>query len=127
MWTVLGYPFTTVAVPVWIKGGENLPEMMMAEKSGNAPLCEMALELKKQCYPIERGSGYKYLNISAIINKENSGILQKIEPVEQNIFEETENKLSDWRINLLNKDQIQEYYKWLNTYVMNEYNSILEN
>lgn len=82
MWTVLGYPFTTVAVPVWIKGGKYLPKIMIAEKSGNAPLCEMALELKKQCYPIERGSGYKYLNISALINKENSGILQKIEPVE---------------------------------------------
>ncbi|MDA3952214.1 MAG: hypothetical protein PF485_01100 [Bacteroidales bacterium] len=127
MWTVLGYPFTTVAVPVWIKGGEKLPKMMMAEKSGNAPLCKMALELKKHCYPIERGSGYKYLNISALINKENSGILQKIEPVEQKIFEETENKLSDWRINLLKKDQIQEYYKWLNAFVINEYKSILEN
>ena len=127
MWTVLGYPFTTVAVPVWIKGGEILPKMMMAEKSGNAPLCEIALELKKQCYPIERGSGYKYLNVSALINKENSGILQKIEPMEQKVFIETENKLSDWRINLMKKEQIQEYYKWLNAYVMNEYKSILEN
>lgn len=127
MWTILGFPFTSIAVPVWVKGGENLPKMMMSEKSGNAPLCDMALKLKRYCYPIERSSGYKYLNVSALINKENSGILQKIEPIEQNIFKETENKLSDWRINLLKKDQIQEYYNWLNTYVMNEYNSILEN
>ena len=127
MWTVLGYPFTTVAVPVWIKGGENLPKMMIAEKNENAPLCDISLKLKKQCYPIERGSGNRYLNISALINKENSDILQKIEPIEQKVFEETEKRFAKWQINLMKKDQIQDFYKWLNDYVINEYNSILKN
>ncbi|MCK5028236.1 MAG: hypothetical protein KAR57_01285 [Bacteroidales bacterium] len=120
MWTVLGYPFTTVAVPVWIKGGEKLPKIMMAEKNENAPLCDMALELKKQCYPIERGSGYKYLNISALINDENSGILQKIEPIEKIIFEQTESKISDWN-NKFEKDKIQKFYQWLDEFIVNEY------
>jgi hypothetical protein len=120
MWTVLGYPFTTVAVPVWIKGGKNLPKIMMAEKNENAPLCDMALELKKHCYPIERGSGYKYLNISALINKENSGILQKIEPIEKIIFEQTESKISDWN-NKFEKDKIQKFYQWLDEFIVNEY------
>lgn len=127
MWTILGYPFTTVAVPVWIKGGKQLPRIMMGEKNGNAPLCDMTLKLKKQCYPIERGSGDSYLNISAVINKNNTGILQKIEPIEKVIFIKTEEKLSDWRINLLKEASIQEYYQWIDTYVMKEYNSILKN
>ena len=121
MWTVLGYPFTTVAVPIWIKGGKNLPNMVMAKKSSNAPLCDIALKLKKQCYPIERGSGYKYLNISALINKNNSGILQKIEPIEREVFEQTEKELKNWRTNPLKKDQIQEYYNWLDKFVISEY------
>ncbi len=126
MWTVLGYPFTTIAVPTWIKGGKKLPKIMMTEENENAPLCDMALKLKKQCYPIERGSGYKYLNVSALINKENSGILQKIEPIEQKVFIETGNTLSGWRTNKMKEDQIQEYYNWLNDYIMKEYSLLLK-
>ena len=111
MWTVLGYPYTTVAVPTWVKAGKNLPHLVRAEKSGKAPICDMSLKLKDQCYPISRGSGYKYLNISALVNRENSGILQKIEPIEKNIFENTEKKLSTWRLNQMNSDKIQSNYK----------------
>ncbi len=121
MWTVLGYPFTTVAVPVWIKGGKDLPRIMMAEKNGNAPLCDMSLKLKKQCYPVERGSGYKYLNISSLINKNNTGILQKIEPIEEEIFNQTESKLTSWRIKQLKKEEIQNYYNWVDDYVSKQY------
>lgn len=127
MWTVLGYPYTTVAVPAWVKGGKNLPNLVLADKSARAPICKMSLKLKEQCYPISRGSGYKYLNITALVNKENSGILQKIEPIEQEIFEKTENKLLNWRTNPLDKKKIQEYYKWLNDFTLKEYQSILKN
>ena len=120
MWTVVGLPFTTVAVPAWVKGGENLPKMMTGEKEQNAPLNQMALELKKQCYPIERSSGYKYLKISTLINNSNTGILQKIEPIEQTIFDETEKNLKDWG-NKPDQKKILEYYKWLNHFVINEY------
>ncbi|MBI9053853.1 MAG: hypothetical protein JEY96_08555 [Bacteroidales bacterium] len=127
MWTVIGFPFTAVAVPTWVKGGKNLPKMLIAEKNGKAPLCDAILKLKDQCYPINRSSGYKYLNVTALVNNENTGILQKIEPIEQNIFQKTEKELSNWRINLMEKDKIQTYYKWMNNYVMKEYKTILEN
>jgi hypothetical protein len=127
MWTVIGFPFTAVAVPTWVKGGKNLPKMLITEKSGKAPLCDAILKLKDQCYPINRSSGYKYLNVAALVNNENNGILQKIEPIEQNIFQKTEKELSNWRINLMEKDKIQTYYKWMNDYVMKEYKTILEN
>lgn len=120
MWTVIAYPFTTVAVPVWLKGGKNLPKMLTADKGQNAPLSNIALKLKKQCYPIVRGSGYKYLNISALINNSNTGILQKIEPIEQEIFAETEKNVENWG-KKLDQDIIQDYYKWLEAFVMKEY------
>ena len=126
MWTVLGYPFTTVAVPVWIKGGKDLPRIMMAEKNGNAPLCDMALKLKKQCYPVERGSGYKYLNISSLINKNNTGILQKIEPIEEEIFNLTESKLTNWQVKQLKKEEIQNYYNWIDDYVNKQYSKAFQ-
>lgn len=120
MWTILGYPFTTVAVPVWIKGGKELPKILTADEKSNAPLCDMALTLKKQCYPIERGSGYKYLNISALINKEHTGIVQKLEPIEKVVFDETKERLKNWGNNP-DKNNVQDYYHWLSEYVMKEY------
>lgn len=120
MWTILGYPFTTIAVPVWIKGGKELPNILTADEKSNAQLCDMALTLKKQCYPIERGSGYKYLNITALINKEKTGILQKLEPIEKVVFEKTEKQLENWN-NKPDRNNVQEYYHWLSKYVINEY------
>jgi len=124
MWTVLGLPFTTVAVPTWVKGGKSLPHILIANENENAPLCDMSIDLKKQCYPIERGSGYKYLNISTLINNENTGILQKVESIEKVIFNKTKSKIKEWN-NKLEEDKIQEYYKWLDDFVINEYKNIL--
>jgi len=124
MWTVLGLPFTTVAVPTWVKGGKSLPHILIANENENAPLCDMSIDLKKQCYPIERGSGYKYLNISTLINSENTGILQKVESIEKVIFNKTKSKIKEWN-NKLEEDKIQEYYKWLDDFVINEYKNIL--
>ena len=121
MWTVLGFPFTTVAVPCWIEGGKELPSMMMADEKSNVPLCDLSLQLKDKCYPIKRASGYKYLKISELINTKNTGITQKIEQIEQTIFAKTEKELTNWRKNSIKKDQIQNYYKWINTFVMKEY------
>jgi len=120
MWTVLGLPFTTVAVPCWVKGGKNLPEMMMAKENQNAPLGDISNQLRNICYPIERSSGYKYLNIASLLNKENTGILQKVEDIEQAVFNETDSKLKNWG-SKPDQDKIQEYYKWLNDFVMSEY------
>ena len=120
MWTVLGYPLTTVAVPVWIKGGKKLPEIVVSKNNQNAPICDIGLKLKKRCYPIERGSGYKYMDITAVINRNNTGFLQKIKPIEEIVFNETESKLNEWKEDV-KTENIQEYYKWLDEFVMKEY------
>jgi len=57
MWTLLGYPMTTVACPLWVEGGGSLPDLLTGNDVGKAPLCEKALQLKKRVFPIERGSG----------------------------------------------------------------------
>jgi hypothetical protein len=121
MWTILGFPYTSVAIPVWVKGGKELPKILTADKSNNAPLCEVSLELKKRCYPIERGSGYKYLNISAVINNYKTGILQRIEPIEENIFIETDKYFSTWQKQQIKKEEIQKFYNWIDNYIITEY------
>lgn len=118
IWTHIGFPNTTLALPVWVKGGKKLPEVLTAKDTLNAPLNEMALQLKRQCYPITRSSGYKYLKISTLINQEKTGIVQKLEAIETKIFDKT-NKLTQKK--RMTKKEIQSHYQWLDNLVYQTY------
>ncbi len=121
IWSTVGFPNTCIALPVWVRGGKNLPKLLTADNSGNAPLNEIALKLKDQCYPIKRGSGYKYLQISELINAEETGIVQKIELAEKTIFKKTDEQLAIWRKESSPDKLIESYYTWLDNYVSKTY------
>lgn len=121
MWTILGFQLCAVATPVWVKGGENLPSILIADESGNAPLCNWALELKKQCFPIIRGNGKYYLNLAAVMNREGSGILQKLIPLEDRIFDETNQKMAKWRVQGMKETSVRRFYAYLNQMVADFY------
>lgn len=123
IWTNVGFPNTCITVPLWVRGGENLPAVLRADASGKAPLNAASLELKKQCYPIERSSGYKYLQISALINSEKTGIVQKLEVAEKAVFEQTKSRITKWLQNKPKKADIKDFYSWLDDYVMKTYAS----
>lgn len=121
IWTTVGFPNTCITLPVWVRGGKNLPKLLVDDKSGNAPLNEMSLKLKDQCYPIKRSSGYKYLQISKLINSEKTGIVQKIEIAEKTIFTKTEEHLNKWRKGNSSEKEITSYYSWLDDFVSKTY------
>ncbi|MDM8161089.1 carcinine hydrolase/isopenicillin-N N-acyltransferase family protein [Labilibaculum sp. K2S] len=116
IWTQIGFPNTSIALPVWVKGGDSLPEVLTADGSGNCPLNKMALNLKHKCYPISRSAGYKYLNVSELINSEKMGIMQQLELAEIKIFKNTSDSINEWHKNQPTIKQIQEYYNWLDEY-----------
>ncbi|MBI9067343.1 MAG: hypothetical protein JEZ09_08625 [Salinivirgaceae bacterium] len=121
IWSMIAYPNTCLALPVWVRGGENLPKMLVENETGNAPLNDMALKLKEQCYPISRSSGYKYMQISKLINAEETGIVQKLETAENKVFISTQQHVSKWLANKPMKDEIQEYYIWLDEFTKDTY------
>ncbi len=121
MWTVLGFQLTSVAVPCWIAGGPQLPKILIADNSGTAPLCNKALILKKEVFPLKKGSYKKYINQAALLNKDGNGILQKLRPLEENILTETELRLTKWRKNKPSASEIQSYYHWLDKTVEDFY------
>jgi len=121
IWTMVGFPNTSIALPTWVKGGKDLPKLLAEGSTGNSPLNEMALKLKDECYPIKRSAGYKYLNISKLINSNKTGFVQKIEVAEKTIFNKTEEQLSKWRKNNVDKKDIIDYYKWLDEFVAKTY------
>jgi len=121
MWTILGSPLSSVAIPVWITAGNRLPSILMADKTGNAKLCEWALSLKKQLFPIDRGEGHDYLNLAALITKDQKGILQKLAPVEAQIQLKAEECLKSWREGGINTQEMSDFYDWVNKYVSEYY------
>ena len=127
LWTILGFQLTSVAIPTWVEARNSIPDILLSDDSGNAPLCKFSLKLKKECFPIERGSGYKYMNLSKVYNKEGNGIRQILKSVEDEILKRTEDNLSIWRNN--NNAPIEEIhnlYYWINNTVRKKYKEEFE-
>ncbi len=124
IWVEVAYPNTCVALPVWVRGGKNLPKVLSAPDKGEAPLSKWALALKDECYPIKRSSGYKYLCISKLFNASQHGYLQQIEGFEHEIFKETNIYLNKWQKRAPNKEDIQSFYRELDTVVEEFYQRV---
>ena len=125
MWTILGYQFCSVAIPTWVSAGPELPKVVVGNKNNLSPICDAALELKKQVYPIRRGNGDSYLNLTSLYNKENTGIYQKLRRVEDEIFNSTQQKMDKWEKDGFVKEEALQYYKWLDSFIISQYKSEL--
>jgi len=124
MWTILGFQLSSVAIPTWIAGGTELPRILTADSTGNAPLCDKALKLKKNIFPLNRGSYKDYIDYSKVMNKENSGYLQQLIPLENSILHETKLKIKNWSKEDPDKDKIQVFYHWLDEIVLKSYKEL---
>lgn len=89
LWTILGYPPTSVAVPLWVKN--NLPAMMSYDKKLEAaPLSAASLKLAdEKVFHFKQGGGTShYLHWENLHNLQGTGIMQRFMPVEKGIYEE---------------------------------------
>ena len=119
MWSVVGFPLASVVIPTWIKGKDSFPGILKYDdKLKDSPVCNAALSLKQECFPVRWGKfEQKYININAIHNSEGTGIKQKITPYENEIFKKTFLLIEDMRKDKISKSKIEEHYQWLNKYV----------
>ena len=89
LWTILGYPPAGVAVPLWVK--DNLPAMMSYDKEkGAAPLSAASLKLAdEKVFHFKQGGGTKhYLHWENLYNLQGPGIMQKMMPIEEKVYQE---------------------------------------
>jgi len=117
MWTILGFPLTSVAVPVWIAGGDSLPKAVSMNSEFQSPICKAALKFKAECFPITYDRMNNYINLSAVINSEKTGYLQLLQPIEKGIVEKAE----ELKKNSPTPQKIQAFYTWLDKYLEKNY------
>jgi hypothetical protein len=78
-----------VAVPVWVK--DNLPAMMSyAKEKGAALLSAASLKLAdEKVFHFKQGGGTKhYLHWENLYNLQGTGIMQKMIPIEEKVYQE---------------------------------------
>jgi hypothetical protein len=127
MWTILGSPLATVTIPVWITSGLKLPEILVADKQGKAKLNDWSLQLKKQLFPIERGEGADYINLSALLTKDQKGILQKLLPIEKQLQSQASVYQRKWRTSgAIDEKEIMLFYNWVDKFISQSYHDTFE-
>jgi len=123
MWTILGFPLTSVIIPVWLLEDGMMPKVLQADETGNAPLCNVALKLKDKVFSSQNDASENYLNLSALMNKENSGVRQKLIPIEEQVLARAKNILIDFRKVGVNYSEAKEFYRWIDNDVYSEIKS----
>ena len=122
MWTILGFPLTSVAIPTWISAGNQLPRAVTMDKSFNSPICAAALKFKGECFPITYDRGSNYINLSAVINQQKTGYMQLLQPIENEIFEKGNLLKDELEKGKKTANDIQSFYGWVDQYLLKAYN-----
>ena len=87
VWTILGYPPTSIAVPLWVK--DNLPSIVSYDKEADAsPLSAVSLKLaKEKVFHYRQGGGTNhYLHWENLYNLQGTGIMQELMKVEDEVY-----------------------------------------
>jgi len=124
MWSNVGFPMASVVVPAWVSP-QNLPYVVRYNKQiKDSPVCHAALELKKyKIMNIRWGKvDHDYININALVNNKETGIVQITKRYENTIYKKTNEMIAKWRKqNKPDKKEMKEFYNWLDDYIKSCY------
>ena len=97
MWTLLGYPPTGVAVPLWVDA--QLPDgVRLDDTFGTSPLSYYSLRLKDKVFGLKWGMGSeRYLHWALLYDEEGGGYMQRLAPLEERIGRQGVALLEKWR------------------------------
>ncbi len=124
MWTDLGWPLASVTIPVILTKDNSLPFVLKYDKKINdAPMCHMALTVKKRCYTYHWGTSSKYyINVNALLNADKTGILQVLKPLDNQLIDESEKAIQKWvKANKVNPKELKALYDQIDNQVKDYY------
>ena len=86
VWTILGYPPCSIAIPLFVAAGEKQPDYMLKRADNdNCLMCDQALERRSHVFPLKRGNGKNYLNVATARH-----YMRELSHIEESIFIRTE-------------------------------------
>ena len=120
-WTMCGFPLTTVCMPIWLTSDGQLPKIVSRNNNGHSMICDAGIELKKRLFPNNKKRKKNDINIAQLINKSGTGILQKIKPIEDNVFLRAREVQASVRKEGIKTRKVADFYSWADQYVATEY------
>lgn len=130
MWTILGYPPTGVAMPVWLKGADKVLPGLMArdDEKKVSPLGNWSVMLAGDVFSYTQGMGSsRYMNWEKLYNAEKKGYMQLLAPVEEEVFKRTQPLLKEWRKNgRIDIKAMQTLYNELDSFIETKYKDMFE-
>lgn len=122
-WTIMGWPLTTVAMPLVLLPSGKLPAVVTDDGTGHSWLCETGLKLKGRAFTRKRGNGKSYCNLAVLFNKQGTGILQRVLSLEEEVIRHGEEALSELRQNN-DVASMEAYYDWVDDYLKEQYRTL---
>ena len=120
-WTIMGWPLVTIAMPLVLLPSGKLPTLVTDDGTGHSRLNEMGLELKSRVFTLTRGNNTEfYGNLAPLLNKQGTGLLQRILPIEEEVMRRGEEALADLRKTKKAK-AMEAYYDWVDAYILEQY------
>jgi hypothetical protein len=86
LWVILGEPVCSIAIPLWVAGGETPAEL---RAGGQAPIYQEALRLQERLRPLKGRDRREYLDLRRLDNRAGTGWLPGSLDLEREIIEET--------------------------------------
>ena len=80
MWTALGYPPCSEIFPVWCSETGVDESLKGDAETGKSPQYNKVEKRKTEVFPITRGNGEKYMDMTKLFNDEGTGYVQILVP-----------------------------------------------
>ncbi len=126
MWTILGFPLTSIAIPSWLAGNnEELPNLVKLQSNNTSQICTAALKMKAECFPLTYDKGYNYIDLSKVINQEKTGYMQQLQIIEKEVFRQTNVFIQELEKGIKNLNDISNFHLQIDNYIRKAYKEIL--
>ena len=120
-WTNIGWPCSSVAIPLMLAEDVTLPSIVQHGENGKSWLCSQTIGQKLKVFCLQRGNVRDYIDLSQLVNAAGTGIVQRIVPLEREVFNHGRDALKKARKEKNAAQTLQKYYEWVDKYVKEHY------
>ena len=125
-WTNIGWPCGSVAIPLMLEEDTPLPAIVQRDESGKAWLCSQSIEQKLKVFCLQRGNVQDYIDLSKLVNTAGTGVVQRMMPLEQEVFSRAHEALEKVRKGKGGARSLRKFYEWVDKFVKKNYPSVIQ-